>query len=226
MHQSRTVHTLLEIAGSILFLLSGTSRTTAQLQGDVSPQEAAYIDTLQSDPGAAARLAAATALGLGGGLRAIPALANAAAFDPERQVRVAAGDAIALIRRRGAGNWIGRPPAGPQNHRTLVESWYHLYLHRPSDAAGMRDYLDRLRRGQGPLDVQAAMLGSDEYYRLHSNRTRSWVAGMYSDVLDRSPSPRDIQNWMQALNRFGGSREKAAAEFLRSAQLELNQRNP
>jgi HEAT repeats/Domain of unknown function (DUF4214) len=210
-----------------LFVVAGLSgRALAQVQSELSPQDAGLIDTLQSDPDPGARLQAARGLGSRGSLRAIPALANAAAFDSERQVRICSGDAISAIRRRNAGEWIGRPPVGGQHHQRLVESWYQLYLHRPSDEAGMRDYLGRLRNGQGPMEVQAAMLGSDEYYRLHSARQRPWVVAMYADVLDRSPSARDVQNWLQALVRLGGSREKTAAEFLRSAQLELNQRQP
>jgi hypothetical protein len=163
-------------------------------------------------------------LGLRGGSSAISALAQAAAFDPDRQVRAAAGDAIALIRRRAAGSWVQRPPAGPNSHRALVESWYQLYLRRPADPTGLRDNVDQLRRGVSPIDVQASILGSEEYFKLHGNRQRSWVAGLYADVLDRSPSHREVQNWIQLLQRAGGSREKTAAEFLRAAQPELAQR--
>jgi hypothetical protein len=189
-----------------------------------TPGERAQIEALQSDPNSANRQAAAQNLSRGS-LAAIPALAQAAAYDPDRQVRIAAGDSIALIRRRGAGAWIGRPPSVQNNQRALVESWYELYLHRAADEGGMRDYLARLRQGAGPLEVQAAMVGSDEYFQLHISRERVWIAGMYSDVLNRSPSPREIQGWMQSLNRLGGSRGDTALEFLRSAQAELAQRN-
>jgi hypothetical protein len=190
----------------------------------MTPGEAAQIDVLQSDPNAFNRQAAAQNLGLRGNLAALPALAQAAAYDPDRQVRIAAGDAIALIRRRGAGAWIGRPPPVQNNQRALVESWYQLFLHRPADEGGMRDFMDRLRRGASPLEVQAAMLGSDEYFRLNGSRDRAWIAAMYSDVLNRSPSPREVQGWVQSLRRSGGSRAGTALEFLRAAQAELAQR--
>src|SRR5262249_37124466 len=159
--------------------------------------------------------------GLRGDPSAIPALGQAAAFDPDRQVRVAAGDAIALIRRRAAGGWMQRPPQGVNGHRALVESWYQLYLHRPADPAGLRESVERLRKGVDPLEVQAGILGSEEYYKLHGARPRSWVAALYADVLDRSPSPREIQHWVQVLGRSGGSRANTAVEFLRTAQAEL-----
>jgi hypothetical protein len=191
--------------------------------GGVLGQDSIQIEILQSDPNAAARLRAARLLGMQGGQTAIPALAQAAAFDPDRQVRTMGGDAIAQIRRRTANAWAVRPPAGLDSQRALVESWYQLYLRRAADEAGMRDYLDRLRRGVGPIDVQAAMLGSDEYYQLHGNRPRAWVAGLYADVLARSPSVREIQDWIQTLGKNNGSREQTAADFLRAAQAELAQ---
>jgi hypothetical protein len=215
------------VIGCVFFLgwaTRGSCQLTAYPPSAATPQEAAQIEALQADPDAGRRREVARVLGLRGGLAIIPVLAQAAAFDSDRQVRIAAGDAIALIRRRAAGDWILRPPAGPNNHHALVESWYQLYLRRPSDPAGLRNYLDLLRRGVAPEDVQAGMLGSEEYYQLHGNRQRPWVAALYADVLDPSPTPREIQGWIQTLGRNGGSRERTAAEFLRSAKLELAQR--
>jgi hypothetical protein len=217
--------TLVKIVGGLVLVASCTVHATAQFAGSGAPQESAQIDALQSDPDPAGRREAARVLGLRGSPAAVPALAQAAAFDPDRQVRVASGDAIALIRRRGAGVWIGKPPVGQNNQRALVESWYQLYLHRAADPAGMRDYLDRPSRGVGPLEVQAAFLGGDEYFRLYNGRPRVWIAALYRDVLDRSPSPAEIQNWMQSLSRSGGSREQTSLEFLRAAQAEIAQRN-
>jgi len=215
------------LLAGIVFQLAGVFSASAQFSvtvpSSVAPNEAGPIETLQSDPNAASRREAARVLGLRGGASAIPALAQAAAFDPDRQVRAAAGDAIALIRRRTASSWI-RPPSGPNSHRALVESWYQLYLRRPADPAGLRDNVDRLRRGVSPIDVQASILGSEEYFKLHGSRQRSWVAALYADVLDRSPSHREVQNWIQLLQRAGGSRERTAADFLRAAQPELAQR--
>jgi hypothetical protein len=216
------------VIGCVFFLgyaTRGSSQLTAYPPSAVAPQEAAQIETLQADPDGGRRREVARLLGLRGGLAMIPVLAQAAAFDSDRQVRIAAGDAIALIRRRAAGDWILRPP-GPNDQRALVESWYQLYLHRPSDPAGLRNHLDLLRRGISPEDVQAGILRGEEYYQLHAGRQRPWVAALYADILDRSPTPREVQGWIQTLGRNGGSRERTAAEFLRSAKLELAQRKP
>src|SRR5262245_3794930 len=83
--------------------------TSAQAGAQFAPgftQQNVQIEVLQSDPDAAARREAARWLGLRGSVMAVSALANAAAFDPDRQVRIGAGDAIVLIRRRNVGNWL------------------------------------------------------------------------------------------------------------------------
>jgi hypothetical protein len=209
--------------GTILLLWLNTAQVAAQFWPGGMPPETIQIGVLQSDPNAAARREAARWLGVRGSVAAITALTQAAAFDPDRQVRNAAGDAIALIRRRSVGNWLQRPPQGGGNLRALVESWYLLYLRRPADPTGLTDKVNRLRRGTGHLEVQAAILGSEEYFRLHGSRPRAWVAGLYADVLDRSPSPREVQNWIQSLSRNRGSRERTAAQFLNAAQAELGQ---
>jgi len=217
----------LELLLPLILLLGSAARGGAQFFPNQGlPLEATWIETLQSDPDAGRRREAARALGQRAGLSAINALAQAAAFDPDRQVRAAAGDAIALIRRRAAGNWVGRPPSGAHAYRELVESWYQLYLHRASDGTGLRDFVDRLRRGVSPEAIQAEILASDEYYRLHGSRPRSWVAGLYADVLDRSPLQQEVQGWVRTLDRYGGSRQKTAEEFLRGAKVELAQRIP
>jgi hypothetical protein len=90
----------------------------------------------------------------------------------------------------------------------------------------MRDFLGRLRRGARPEEVQAAMMGSDEYFKLHGSRPRAFIAAMYVDVLGRAPSRSEVNVWMTTLERFGGSRERTALEFLNVARQELARRQP
>jgi hypothetical protein len=222
MQAQRSCFSTIAVA-TILLLWPNAAQVAAQFWPGSMLPETLQIEVLQSDPSAAARREAARWLGVRGSVAAVTALTQAAAFDPDRQVRNAAGDAIALIRRRSVGNWLQRPPQGGGSLRALVESWYQIYLRRPADPAGLTDYVNRLRRGAGQLEVQASILGSEEYFRLHGSRPRAWVAGLYADVLDRSPSPREVQNWIQSLNRNGGSRERTAVQFLNAAQAELAQ---
>jgi hypothetical protein len=191
----------------------------------LQPFETPNVEALQEDPDPGRRREAARQLGLRGTMAVVRHLARTAAFDPDRPTRIAAGDAIALIRRRVADSWVPRPPR-PPTYQALIASWYHLYLDRAPDEAGMRDFLNRMRQGAQPEAIQAAMMGSEEYYKLHGSRKRAWVAGLYADVLDRSPAPREINVWLQTLDRFDGARDRTAEEFLRVAKQELAQRKP
>ncbi len=189
----------------------------------LGPIESSAVQTLMEDPDPNRRRDAALSLGQRGSASVVGRLASAAAYDPERSVRVAAGDAIAMIKRRSAGEWAVRPPA-PSGYRQMVESWYTLYLNRAPDPTGVRDFVNRLSRGASPEEVQSSIIGSDEYYRLHGSRPASWIAGMYADVLNRSARPDEISHWLGMYQRLGGSREQTALEFLRTARTELSQR--
>jgi hypothetical protein len=193
--------------------------------GALQPFELAAVQALVEDPDAGGRREAARDLGRRGSIAAVPHLARAAAYDPNRDVRIESGDAIARIRRRVSEGWAGGP-LRPAGFAQVIDSWYRLYLNRQAEPEGMRDQLDRLRRGDSPEEIQAGILGSDEYFRLHGSRRAAWIAALYSDVLDRSPTRREIGSWLETLERSGGSREQTALEFLRGARRELAERRP
>src|SRR5262249_1703690 len=115
----------------------------------LGPFEATAVQTLMEDPDPNRRRDAALSLGQRGSPAAVSRLASAAAYDPERSVRAAAGDAIAMIKRRSAGDWAVRPPA-PNSYRQLVENWYSIYLNRAPDPTGVRDFVNRMARGASP----------------------------------------------------------------------------
>jgi hypothetical protein len=194
-----------------------------QPKSSLQPFETTLVETLQEEPKPAERREAARKLGLRGSMAAVRYLARSAAYDPDRQTRIAAGDAIALIRRRVPDSWVPRPPR-PPTYEALISSWYQLYLDRAPDEPGMKDFLNRMQQGTSPEAIQAAMMGSEEYFTLHGSRKRAWVAGLYADVLDRSPEPDEINVWLQTLERLGGARDQTAEEFLRGAKDELNRR--
>jgi HEAT repeats/Domain of unknown function (DUF4214) len=191
----------------------------------LQPFEVNAIQALREDPDAASRRGAARELGRRGSTAVVPHLARSAAYDPDREVRIEAGDSIARIRRRVSAGWTGGP-LQPASIPQLVDSWYRLYLNRPAEPQGMRDQIARLRRGDSPEEIQAGSLGSDEFYQLHGSRRGAWIAALYTDVLDRYPSRREIGSWMETLDRSGGSRDRTALEFLRAARRELAEQRP
>jgi len=111
--------------------------------------------------------------------------------------------------------------ASDYQYARLVESWYHRYLHRPPDACGLENWVRHLRCGASPEFVQAAILGSDEYYCAHGRSAEGYVAGLYADVLGRAACREEIHEWVCNLNRCG-CRVKLAQQFLCAAQRELH----
>src|SRR5262245_3340968 len=184
-----------------LLLTFGAGRAHAQAgvrpSAAVGPQAAGWqenhLTLLETDPDPARRRQAAATLGQYGDGQAIRALAKAAAFDPDRAVRVAGGDAIAAIRQRTHDDWIRPTPApGPEYRERIVRAWYRLYLQREPDAGGLAQWVGELDRGTAPEAVQATLLGSDEYYKLHGGTLPRWLASLYRDLLGRSPSVEEI----------------------------------
>jgi HEAT repeat protein len=191
----------------------------------IDPPLARQIEVLQDDASARNRLAAVHGLGQFGDTAAIPALARAAAFDADRNVRIAAGDTIAAIRGQAAAAWA-RPPAAARPDRPfqVVRESYEAFLQRPMNAQEVRTVRDALRNGSPAEELQAAVLASDEYFRLHESRPARWVANMFNDVLGRQPEPREATALLQSLRRNGGSREAVAREFMALARDELARR--
>jgi hypothetical protein len=228
---NRSIRTVDRLGAALVVLAAASPLVRAAqdfgpLQGGMAtlqPFEVAAVQALWEDPDAGGRREAARELGRRGTMAAVHHLARAAAFDPNRDVRIEAGDSIARIRRRVSEGWAGGP-LQPAGFARVVDSWYRLYLNREAEPVGLRDQMERLRRGDSPEEIQAGILGSDEYFRLHGSRRAAWIAALYSDVLDRSPSRREIASWLETLERTGGSREQTALEFLRGARRELAER--
>ena len=118
----------------------------------------------------------------------------------------------------GLGSLPGQAQACPEER--LVQKWYLRYLHRPADPCGLESWARALRCGTPPVCVEAAILGSDEYYCAHGHCPRGFVIGLYEDVLRRTPCPHDVHYWVCRLKRCG-CRTKLAKEFLCAARGEL-----
>jgi Domain of unknown function (DUF4214) len=110
-----------------------------------------------------------------------------------------------------------------QDDGALIATWYQRYLGRTPDPSEVAGWLPQLRRGQ---DVEASILGSDEYFRRKGNSPEGFVTGLYVDLLSRQPSGQEVQGWLDRLGQNGFNREVLAADFLRAAQSELAARTP
>ena len=106
----------------------------------------------------------------------------------------------------------------------LVQSWYGQFLNRPADPAGLANWVRLLRRGASPEDLEAAILGSQEYYDRKGGHPAVFIRGLYLDVLSRHARAPEVESWLSRLAEYNGDRTRIAAEFLRESQPELANR--
>src|SRR5690242_13185024 len=104
-----------------------------------------------------------------------------------------------------------------------VQSWYQNYLGRTGRLIELKGWAGQLRSGVLPCEVEAGILGSDEYFHLHGCSPAGFVAGLYADVLGRQASFQEIQGWACRLGQRC-TRTTLARDFLKAARLELAQR--
>src|SRR5262249_6677796 len=101
--------------------------------------------------------------------------------------------------------------------------WYARYLHRRPDAAGLREWVNQLRNGVSAEQVQAGILGSDEYYKLHGSNPSGFVYALYVDVLGRRPSDQEVQDWVDQFDAVSNL-PTLALQFLEAARGETQDR--
>lgn len=97
-----------------------------------------------------------------------------------------------------------------------VRQWYGDYLGRQPDPEEARQWLELMRRGQTPADIQAGLLGSDEYYGHYGNDPREYVQGLYQNLGAGQQVGREIDRWVERLRALRNDRTALAREFLGS----------
>jgi hypothetical protein len=182
------------------------------------------------------RQEAADRLGNSGDMRWVPTLARAARNDPSRQVRRAARDAISSIREANDGFEGGRPlpptddtwgggrlPGDP--NADMIDSWFRRYLGRSVDSGGLSARLALLRRGGDPLDIEADIIGSGEYWERNGSNVAGFVRGLYRDILQRDARPYEIAIWARRYVANQANRSAVAREFIVASENERRNRN-
>jgi hypothetical protein len=104
-------------------------------------------------------------------------------------------------------------PARADRASRLVASLYQRYLDRYPDPSGMRDWSDKLRSGMDPVDVEAAILSSDEYWRRAGSTPTGWVDRLFRDTTGRPPAGREFRYWVDRASD-NGDLQRAARDFL------------
>ncbi len=84
-----------------------------------------------------------------------------------------------------------------------IRLWYRQYLGRDVDADGLQHWLGHLRAGRSLRDIQAGILGSDEYYRNAGGTPEGFVFMLFRDLTGRSPTWRDVEYWSSEVFAHG-----------------------
>jgi hypothetical protein len=91
-----------------------------------------------------------------------------------------------------------------------IRSWYRRYLGRPADSADLNQWVQRLEQGWSMLDVQAGILGSDEFFLRYNRDPARFIAGLYTEVAGMPPRPDDVRYWLSMLQQFNNDRQAVA----------------
>ena len=109
-----------------------------------------------------------------------------------------------------------QPPVGTADPQyELVQSWYQRYLHRSGNVNELSGWVTLLNRGSAPEEVEAGILGSDEFYNTHGGTPEGFVRGLFDDVLRRRPTPQEFQRWTLEASRHLNRRARVAQDLLR-----------
>jgi hypothetical protein len=103
-------------------------------------------------------------------------------------------------------------------YRTLlVQSWYQRFLHRSPTAEELAKLVGMLV-GATDEEVEAAILGSDEYYNSRGGGTNAgFVEALYQDILGRAPTDAEAHQWDVAIGA-GATRNEVALQILTSIE--------
>ena len=107
--------------------------------------------------------------------------------------------------------------ASAEHRNDLLSGYFQTYLGRPVDSSGLASFGGLFASGATDEDVQAAILGSAEYFARAGGTNAGFVAALYRDILNRSPGSAELTSWETAL-AAGASRGQVAMSFLTSAE--------
>jgi len=120
-------------------------------------------------------------------------------------------------RRISVGQMAERLVHSPEYTGRLATESYQWYLDREPDPAGLAAHAGALRRGVSQERVDAAILGSEEYFARQGSENTQFVRGLYRDVLEREADTPGLEAHQAAL-AGGATRTEVAYGFLTSVE--------
>ncbi|HEV3082802.1 MAG TPA: DUF4214 domain-containing protein, partial [Gemmataceae bacterium] len=101
----------------------------------------------------------------------------------------------------------------------IVDAAYQRYLGRLPDSTGLAGWVAQMQHGLTDEHLEAGFIGSPEYIQAHGGAGAGWITGMYQNLLGRTPSPAEVNTWLQAL-AHGESTTAIAYGFAASPERE------
>jgi subtilisin family serine protease len=99
----------------------------------------------------------------------------------------------------------------------FVRDAYQRLLRRDPDGPGLNAWVRRMQAGLTDAQLEAAFLGSVEYYAAAGGTDGAWVQALYRDALGRAADPSGEAHWAQRLVG-GASRAEVALGVTASAE--------
>jgi hypothetical protein len=94
-----------------------------------------------------------------------------------------------------------------------IRQWYRDYLGREVGPE-LKAWVELLRGGMSPLDVQATILGSDEFFNQKGRDTQAFLIETLQSVTWEEPTLSELRRWTDRLNVLRGDRFAVAREIL------------
>jgi hypothetical protein len=96
-----------------------------------------------------------------------------------------------------------------------IRGWYRDYLGRDV-GQDLPTLVNLMRGGMSPTDLQATILGSDEFFAQKGRDPQTFIRDTLQSVNWTEPNYADIQRWSDRLNQLRGDRFALAREILTS----------
>jgi uncharacterized protein YkwD len=98
----------------------------------------------------------------------------------------------------------------------LVNSWYTVYLGRRAQNGEEQVWVNALLKGAKEEDIQAAILGSDEFFAHAGWNNESYINALYAALLNRAGTMPEVNGWLATLPAVG--RTQVASRFVHSTE--------
>ena len=108
-----------------------------------------------------------------------------------------------------------QPAVQPQRSAEAeqVRMWYRDYLGR-EPGPELTAWVELLRGGMSPVDLQATILGSDEFFNAKGRDPQTFVLETLQSVTWQQPTNQDLRRWTDRLTQLRGDRFALVREIL------------